>query len=265
MTSGIRGLLIDLDGTVYTEDGLVPGAREALRAVRTGGLRLRFVTNTSRKPRSAVLERLRELEIEAEQSDVITAPVAALAWLRERGAERVGLLVSRSTWEDFGGLEVVGPEDGEPGAVDHLVIGDLGSAWDFETLNWGFRRLLGGAALVAIQKNRYWDAGDGLALDAGPFVAALEFATGREATVVGKPSRAFFEAAASSMGLAPGDCAMVGDDLESDVVGAQEAGVTGILVRTGKFRRDDLGEDEVRRRADAVLDSLAELPGWLGI
>ncbi len=265
MSRRIRGLLIDLDGTVYTEAGPIPGAAEALRAVRQAGLPLRFVTNTSRKPRAALVERLRELGVEAEEREVLTAPVAAAGWLRRRGARRVGLLVAKGVWADFEGLEVVGPEAAEPGPVDHLVLGDLGAAWDFATLNWGFRRLLDGAELVAIQKNRYWEAGDGLALDAGPFVAALEYAARREATVVGKPSRAFFEAAAASMDLAPDECAMVGDDLESDVAGARRAGATGVLVRTGKFSRDDRNEAEASEQADAALDSLAELPGWLGL
>lgn len=263
----IEGLLIDLDGTVYTESGPIPGALEALAAVRAAGLPVRFVTNTSRKPRAEVLEHLARIGVEAAEQDVLTAPVAAAAWLRRQGARRVGLLVRRAVWEDFDGLDLVGPADGEPAAdsvpVDHLVLGDLGAAWTFEILDWGFRRLLDGAALVAIQKNRSWDTGDGLSLDAGPFVAALEYATGRPATVVGKPSRAFFEAATASMDLAPGRCAMIGDDLESDVVGARAAGLTGLAVRTGKFRLDRRSEQEARERADAVLDSLADLPAWL--
>jgi HAD superfamily hydrolase (TIGR01458 family) len=212
-----------------------------------------------------VLAKLRELGVEAELDEVLTAPVAAASWLRARGARRVGLLVTRATWEDFEGLDGVGPDEREPGPVDHLVIGDLGAAWSFDVLSWGFRRLLDGAELVAIQKNRYWDTGDGLALDAGAFVAALEYAAGREATVVGKPSRAFFESAAASMELAPEDCLVIGDDLDSDVAGARRAGCTAILVRTGKFRLDGRSEEEAHQQADAVLDSLADLPGWLGL
>ena len=267
MGETIEGLLIDLDGTVYTERGPIPGALEALAAVRAAGLPVRFVTNTSRKPRRAVLEHLTGLGVEVSEDEVLTAPVAAAAWLRRQGARRVGLLVRRAVWEDFDGLDLVGPEDGELEAeaapVDHLVLGDLGTAWSFEILDWGFRRLLDGAALVAIQKNRSWDTGTGLSLDAGPFVAALEYATGRPATVVGKPSRAFFEGAVASMDLPPERCAMVGDDLESDVVGARAAGLTGLAVRTGKFRLDGRSEEETRERADGVLDSLADLPAWL--
>ena len=267
MEKTIQGLLIDLDGTVYTERGPIPGALEALAVVRAVGLPVRFVTNTSRKPRRAVLEPLAGLGVEATQDEVLTAPVAATAWLRRQGARRVGLLVRRAAWEDFDSLELVGPEDGEPeteaAPVDHLVLGDLGTAWSFEILDWGFRRLLDGAALVAIQKNRSWDTGTGLSLDAGPFVAALEYATDRPATVVGKPSRAFFEAAVASMDLPPERCVMIGDDLESDVAGARAAGLVGLAVRTGKFRFDHRSDEDARNRADGVLDSLADLPAWL--
>lgn len=274
MAPGARGLLLDLDGTVYTEAGPIPGAREALAAVRAAGLPLAFVTNTTRKPRSAILAHLRKLGVEAARGEVLTAPVAAAAWLCAEGARRVGLLVPRATWEDFEGLDLTGPEPGPPGGrgaeapgppVDHLVVGDLGEAWDAPTLNWGFRHLLAGARLVAIQKNRFWETGSGLALDAGAFVAALEYASGREATVVGKPSRAFFEAAVGGLGVPAGRCVMVGDDLESDVAGAREAGLVGVLVKTGKFRLDGRDEGEARGRADAVLESIAELPGWLGL
>ena len=114
---------------------------------------------------------------------------------------------------------------------------------------------------MAIHKNRYWKTADGLTLDAGPFVAALEYASGQCATVIGKPSRTFFETAAGSMGLGLGDVAMVGDDLESDVAGAQAAGATGILVRTGKFQETELERSLVR--PDYVIDSVAALPGIL--
>src|SRR5690606_19090550 len=121
-----------------------------------------------------------------------------------------------------------------------VVIGDLGEGWSFSRLNAAFRQVLGGATLLALQKNRYWRTGDGLSLDAGPFVAALEYATGVEAVVVGKPSEDFFRLAAASMALPPDRITVIGDDLESDVGGAQAAGMRGILVRTGKFREESL-------------------------
>jgi HAD superfamily hydrolase (TIGR01458 family) len=128
-------------------------------------------------------------------------------------------------------------------------------------MNRVFRWVLDGVEFVALHRNRYWKTGGGLQLDVGAFVAAFEFATGRTATLVGKPSRPMFEAAARSMELEVEDVAMVGDDLVSDVAGAQAAGSQAFLVRTGKFRAEELERSDAT--PDIVIDSVAELPGLL--
>ena len=140
--------------------------------------------------------------------------------------------------------------------------GTSATGWTFDRLNRAFRQVAGGARLVAVQKNRYWRTGDGLTLDAGPFVAAIEFASGCAATVAGKPSAEFFRAAAASMGLGTADLVVAGDDVDSDVRGAMAAGARGVLVRTGKFRPADLGGVPA---PDAVVDSVADLPRLLGL
>ena len=137
----------------------------------------------------------------------------------------------------------------------------LGEAWTFARLNQAFRQVLAGGRLVALQRNRYWKTVDGLALDAGAFVAALEYAAGVSATVVGKPSQAFFTSAIRTLGnVAPEDVVVVGDDATTDVAGAKACGCTGVLVRTGKYRPED-----ERSNPDAVIDSLEGLPVLLGL
>jgi HAD superfamily hydrolase (TIGR01458 family) len=249
------GFLIDLDGTVYQAGRAIPGAAAALDELRRRGVPFRFTTNTTRRPRSGLAERLAAMGIPVAAEEILSAPAAAARWLRERSAQKVQLLLARETWQEFEGLEIVdaGPE--------YVLVGDLAEDWTFAILNGAFRNLMGGAALVAIQKNRYWHTGDGLSLDAGPFVSALEFGSGQTATLIGKPSAAFFEAAALELGLPKERIAVVGDDLETDVLGARQAGMTGIAVRTGKYRPDD--EERTRRMADIVLDSIAELPACL--
>jgi len=152
------------------------------------------------------------------------------------------------------------PDAAESGAR-YVVIGDLGGAWDFATLNRAFRLLHANpeAALVALGMTRYWKSQDGISLDVAPFVAALENATGRSALVFGKPAPAFFHAAAERLGVQSSEILMVGDDIESDIAGAQAAGMRAALVKTGKFRERDL---EGPVTPDAVLDSVAELPTW---
>ena len=251
-----RGVLLDLDGTVYQAGRSIPGAREAVERIRAAGLPLRFATNTTRVPRAGLVERLRGFGIRVEPSDIVTAPRLAAAWLAAHDVRRVALYVAEATTTEFAGFAV---DDEAPDAV---VVGDLGSGWTFERLNRAFRQVAGGARLVAIQKNRYWRTGDGLTLDAGPFVAAIEFACGGAATVAGKPSADFFRGAAASMGLEAGDLVVAGDDVWSDVRGAMAAGARGVLVRTGKFRPADL---DTAPAPHAVVDSVAELPQLLGL
>jgi HAD superfamily hydrolase (TIGR01458 family) len=141
-------------------------------------------------------------------------------------------------------------------------MGDLGEAFGFEILNRAFRMVMDGAELVALQKNRFWLTPEGLSLDAGPFVAAIEYATGREAVVVGKPSRSFFELVVEDLGVEAAAAGMVGDDVETDVEGAIRAGLAGVLVRTGKYREEFVRASGIE--PTATVDSIADVPGLLG-
>jgi HAD superfamily hydrolase (TIGR01458 family) len=227
---GIEGVLLDLSGVIYVQDEAVPGAAEALATLRSSGMPIRLVTNTTMRPRRSILERLERLGIDADPSELITPATLAARRCEEAGYESVSLIVLDELREDLEGLR-----EGD-GPVDAVIAGDLGDRWDYEVLNRAFRRLMDGAELIALQKNRYWETSEGISLDAGPFVAALEYATGREAEVLGKPSDAFFQLALSELGVGADAVAMVGDDVEADVGGAMDAGLAGILVRTGKYR-----------------------------
>ncbi len=249
------GLLLDLDGTVYEDDALIPGADRAIAALRAGGVPVRFVTNPPRVPRTTIAGWLEGFGIPAAPDDIFTPPVAAMAWLEDRGIRRAAICLPDDALAEFSGVEIV---DEDPEAV---VIGDLGSGWTFEVMNRTFRWLLDGAGFVALHRNRYWKTGGELVLDAGAFVAALEYATGRAATLVGKPSGPMFEAAARSMGLAVRDVAMVGDDLQADIGGSQALGCRAFMVRTGKYRTAELEASAIE--PDGVVDSLAALPELL--
>jgi HAD superfamily hydrolase (TIGR01458 family) len=242
---------------VFQSGALLPGAREALAEATRRGVAWRFVTNATSRPRSVLLRELEGMGLPIEADRLFTGPRAARRLLLERGWHRCHFLVRPGLLEDFDGIE---PVDSDAEAV---VLGDLGDGMSYARLNRAFRMLLDGAALVTLARNRYWQSEEGLMLDAGPFCAALEHATGQEAILAGKPSRVFFEAALSSTGVPAAEAAVVGDDLESDVGGGQAAGMRGILVRTGKFREGDLEHPANRIRPDAVIASLADLPGLL--
>lgn len=243
------GLLIDLDGTVWDGDVLIPGSDEAIARLRAGGVPFRFVTNTTRVPRSTIAEWLDRVEIVAAVDEIFTPSLAAASWLREQNLQRIQLCLPPHAFDEFTGFTI---DEDEAEAV---VVGDMGEGWTAGVMNRAFRALLAGAEFVALHKNRYWKTPDGLCLDAGAFVAALEYATGRTATVVGKPSRPLYEAAAHDMGLGLEDVAMVGDSLSSDIAGAKAAGSQGILVRTGKFSADEVAR--ARLKPDLVAESLA--------
>jgi HAD superfamily hydrolase (TIGR01458 family) len=254
---GVTALLVDLDGVLYVEDEPIPGAVEAVRALRARGLALRFVTNTTSRPRRAIVERLARLGFDVPAGEVVTPSALAVRHCLDAGALRAALLVRPEVREDFAGLE-----EAETGARA-VVVGDLGEGFTYATLNRAFRLVMDGAELVALQRNRFWLTPDGLSLDVGPFVAALEYATGREAFVVGKPAAGFFATVLAEMGADPASAAMVGDDVESDVGGALAAGLAGILVRTGKFREDVVARSGIRPSATA--DSIADVPALLAL
>jgi HAD superfamily hydrolase (TIGR01458 family) len=251
----VRAVLLDIDGVLYVEDEPIPGATDAVRQLREAGLGLRFVTNTTNRSRAATLARLQGLGFAVSEPELLTPAALAVQLCAQRGHGRVALFAADELRDDFRDLEV--DDDG----ADAVIVGDLGEAWDYGALNRAFRLVIGGADLIALQKNRYWRRTDGLALDAGPFVAALEYATERTATVVGKPARAFFEQALAEVGATPAEAVMVGDDIESDIGGALAAGLQAVLVRTGKYRADRVAASDVT--PTATVDSIADVPGLL--
>lgn len=255
----VEGLLIDLDGTVYQGRELIPGSATAIAQLREAGIPFVFTTNTSRMSRSDIAASLESMGMPVDRSEIFSAPVAAACWLSDEGVHRIQLLVPDSTREDFADFEIV-DEDEDPEAV---LIGDLGAGFTFERLNAGFRSLRGGARLVAIHRNRFWLTDAGPTLDAGPFVAALEYASRQQATLVGKPSAAFFDSAASLLGLRREALAVVGDDPETDVRGGRAAGLTTVQVRTGKFDPALFEEAPSEERPDHLVSSLADVPSLL--
>ncbi|MGH7508851.1 MAG: TIGR01458 family HAD-type hydrolase [Gemmatimonadales bacterium] len=252
--------LLDLDGTLYVGKAAVPGAPEALERLREQKIPHRLVTNTTSRSRTMLVQRLRAYGFDVDAEDIFTATRAGAELARARGHRRVVPFVPEAALEDLQELELSGGTSGRrplphPEAV---IVGDLGERWTYALLQEAFEYLMSGAALIALSRDRYWLRGERLALDAGPFVAGLEFATGKTAVIAGKPSPEFYSAALRSLGLEPGmPAAMVGDDLWADVQGGQRAGLQGWLVRTGKYRQDALTASGIT--PDRILESVAAL------
>jgi HAD superfamily hydrolase (TIGR01458 family) len=251
-------ILLDVDGVLHVSDQPIPGAVEAVGRLRSAGHALRFVTNNSTRPRPLLADELRKLGFELDEEEIQTPPRTAA---RELAGKRVYALVMPAIVADLDGLELVG--DG----ADAVLLGGCDETLEpnqvFSYMNLGraFSEVQAGADLVCLHKNPWWQTSRGPMLDGGAFVAGLEYATGVEATVVGKPSAAYFAAALDALEAEPELTWMVTDDLEADVRGARLFGMRTVLLRTGKFRPETLERSDVV--PDAVLSSIAQLPDWL--
>ncbi|MFE5887536.1 HAD-IIA family hydrolase [Streptomyces sp. NPDC056462] len=264
----LRAVLIDIDGVLTVSWQPLPGAVEALREIRESGLGVALVTNTTSRTRASIARTLADAGFPVSAEDILTAPAVTAAYLAEHCPRaRCVLLNSGDIAEDLGGVTVVrDDQDGDEGAGDRavpdvVVVGGAGPEFGYAALNRAFGHLQRGARLVAMHRNLYWRTDAGLQLDTGAFLVGLEKAARVEAEITGKPSAAFFEAALAHVGAGAGEAVMVGDDIESDVLAAQRAGVRGVLVRTGKYL------PQTHRAAsgtpDHVIDSFADLPALL--
>ncbi|MGB8220423.1 MAG: TIGR01458 family HAD-type hydrolase [Methanoregula sp.] len=249
----VKGFLIDLDGVLYTGDTAIPGALEALSFLTEEGYLFRCVSNSTRKCRATIAARLGQLGFDIPERAIFTPPLAAIRFMQETGKHRAYLLTTGDVDRDFEGTCT---DDGST-AVDYVIVGDAGDKVTYASMNHAFRCLMGGADLIALEKDRYWMAPDGLSLSAGPFVTALESATGKTATIIGKPAKAFFELALHDMGLAAQEVVMIGDDIQTDIGGAQGAGIRGVLVRTGKFRKDVCEKSTILPAA--IINSICDI------
>ncbi|MEO8226554.1 MAG: HAD-IIA family hydrolase [Gemmatimonadota bacterium] len=252
--------MLDLDGTLYSGDAAVPGAVAAIARLRTAGIPFRCVTNTTSRSRNMIVARLAGYGFDITASEIFTATLAGADAARARGCRTIAPFLPAAALADLDGFVLMGGTSGNPAIErpDAVLIGDLGEAWSYAFMQEAFTWLLDGAEFVACSRDRYWLRGDRMALDCGAFVAGLEYAAGREALVAGKPNALFFSGALDSLGDMPAaHVAMVGDDLWSDVAGAQRAGLQGWAVRTGKFRLNSLVQSGIV--PDRILQSVADL------
>lgn len=242
-----QGVLLDISGVLYQDDEVLPGAVQAMKSLQRAGLALRLVTNTSRRTAEAIFYDLKRMGFAITTEQLYTAPKAMLDYIEAREL-RPYCLIHPSLESEFARLD-----HSNPNAV---VVCDAGDRFDYKSLDKAFQVLMAEEAeLLAVGDNRYFRGRGRLHLDAGPFVKALEYASGKSATVLGKPSADFFQIALQSMGLKPNQVLMVGDDVEADVAGAMAAGLDACLVKTGKYQAGD----EARAAGCRVAEDLAAL------
>jgi HAD superfamily hydrolase (TIGR01458 family) len=251
------GVLLDIDGVLTVSWEPLPGAVETLRWLTTEGVDFRLVTNTSSKTRREIATLLAQAGMEVDEAKILTAVTSAARYLNDTfGGVGCFVVNEGDLHEDLEGVELV---DADQAGV--VLLGGAGPSLGYEDLNTVFRLAMGGIPLVALHRNVRYQTSDGPALDMGAFIVGLEAAGDVEVAVVGKPAPAFFAAAVGDLGVDPRQVVMVGDDIHADVLGAQDAGLIGALVRTGKFRPSDLEGNE--EEPDHVLDGVGELPDLL--
>jgi HAD superfamily hydrolase (TIGR01458 family) len=251
----VQGVLIDLGGVVYQGSTVIPGSIEAVRRLRESGTPFRFLTNTTSQPLAGTLAKLASLGVEADAREIFMPAMAARRYIGEHDL-RPFYLVSPALEEDFAGLPT--------GTKPAVVVGDARDGFTYSSLNEAFRRIQAGAEFIALASNRLFiDENGEPSLDVGAFVAALEYATGESAIVLGKPSAAFFHLAVADMGLQPHQVAMIGDDAEFDAVAAIKSGLAGYVVRTGKWRPDSAHGLETKPTAefDDLLAAVRSIVG----
>jgi HAD superfamily hydrolase (TIGR01458 family) len=254
----MAAILLDVDGVLHVSGEPIPGAIDAVVDLRAAGHRIRFVTNSTTTSRRELGERLRRMGFSIDDDELQTTGAVAG---RVLAGKRVLALTMAGFLDDLEDLELIGMN------ADAVLVGgadeseEPGRIYSYLNLNRAFLELQAGAELYCLHRNRWWQTASGPRLDAGAVVAGLEYAAGIEAIVLGKPSPQYFAAALEAIDADPELAWMVGDDLEGDIAGAQVQGMRTVLVRTGKFRPDELEHTSVL--PDGIVSSIAQLPDWL--
>lgn len=242
-----EALFFDLSGVLFNSQQAIAGASETIQQARASGRTLRFVTNTASKNQQQVIQLLHGYNIPIAEEELYSAPQAAKQYIIENKL-RPFCLIHSSLEEDFRDIEQQHP--------NCVLIGESKNKLNFANLNQAFNLCQQGMPLIAIGKNRYYQSSDGLCLEAGAFIHGLEWASGQQAIIMGKPSTEFFQQVVDSTPYSAKECLMVGDDIEGDVIAATKAGLNACLVKTGKFQLSDIAQ--LPKRA-MLIDSVAEL------
>lgn len=255
-----RLIIFDLDGTLYIDQQIIDGAVQVVADLRQQGYLLRFMTNTTTRTQAQLYANLHQLGFQVEEGELISAPEAARIFLRQQQVATdqpitIWPVVAEAIKSDFSEFAV---DIEQP---DYVVLGDIGNAWTLELINQLFNAIHAGAQLIALHKNKFWQTQGALHVDIGLFVAGLEFVTGKPAAIMGKPAEDFFKQVLASAGVEAANTLLVGDDIDTDVGGAQAVGIQAVLVQTGKYRQAYAEQSAIK--PDVLLASVAALPGYL--
>jgi HAD superfamily hydrolase (TIGR01458 family) len=250
----IKAFLFDLDGTLHIENKIIVGAAETIRVLKNSNIPCRFVTNTTTKTLSQLYTQMITIGLPLLKEEIVSTVEAAILYLRKITNPTCFFVLNEEVKKEFSEFteNAVRP--------DLIIIGDIGDKWNYTLLNKIFNMIMNGSELIALHKGRFWMTNDGLQMDIGAFISGLEYVTGKKAIVLGKPSKEFFLSAIRELNLPFDKVAMVGDDIDNDIVGAQALGMFGILVKTGKYRDEYINTSKIK--PDLIIDSINDLTNF---
>ena len=250
--SKINGLLIDLEGVLYSDNKLIPGSIEIVKELKKQGLKLRFLTNTTTSPRKIILEKLLNYGFDIEEKEIFTPIIATKNYLRDNAVKKISLVTNIEIIEEFKEYEIT---QKDPEAI---IMGDIYKNFNWEILDKIFKLVyINNAALIALHQNKYCMRDGQVSLDLGPFVRAVEYASNKKSILMGKPEKNFFDLAIQDMGISKDAVLMIGDDIISDIKGAKDFDIKAIQVKTGKFQKEDCSDKFTQ--PDLRIDSIINL------
>ena len=254
----MKGILVDLEGVIYLGENVIEGATNAIKKIKAKNIQIRYLTNTTTAPREIILKKLKNLDIPANIDEIFTPVIAANNYLNNLKISKIFLLADESLKSDFKNFVF---EEKKPEAI---ILGDIYKKFNWDKLNQVFQLInKHNSLIIALHKNRYCKREEDISLDLGPFVKALEFASSREAIVMGKPEKNFFNLAMQDMNLKNTEVMMIGDDILSDILGAKNNDIFAIQVKTGKYQIGD--ESNEYEQPDERINSIKDLPGLMSI
>ena len=252
----VKGLLIDLEGVLYSDNKLIPGSIEAIKEFRKNNLKLRFLTNTTTTPRNLIFNKLQDFGFNIKEEEIFTPIIATKNYLRDNRVKKIALVTNVEIIEEFNDYEIT---QKNPEAV---IMGDIYKNFKWDILDRIFKLVyLQNAALIALHQNKYSMRDGEVSLDLGPFVKAIEYSSGKKSILMGKPEKNFFELAVKDLNISNDNILMIGDDISSDIEGSINANLKAIQVKTGKFQEKDL---KYPTQPNYRLNSITELPKLLG-
>lgn len=228
----IKGILADIDGTLYFKGSPISGTIEAVEKLRKKGIKLLFFTNTDSKSPRTVFNTLNEYGFSIKESEIFTPIIALKEFLEECPDKKIYLVTTEEVKEEFQKFRQIKSSE----VPDFVIIGDFHDNWDVNRLNIAFKYVIKHKAkLLGTQGNKYYlDRNGEPVIDTGSFVWMIANAANVTPKIFGKPSKEYFVQALKRLDLLAKNTVVIGDDIESDIEGALNANIRGILVKTGK-------------------------------